>query len=112
MSITPISIVAPVQLTAAPVQYYTSSSIRTRIDKATFTNTDIANAHTVTIYIVPHGVAASAENAITTQRSIAATETWNGTDLVGHILPALSSIWAAASAGNTVTMAISGVQIS
>lgn len=110
MSITPAQLIAPQQLTNAAVTYYTSSSLTTRIDKFSVTNTT-GGAVTITIYIVPSGGSASASNTITYQRSVNAGQTWNCPDVVGQVMKSGDFIQALASAGASLTVMASGVQI-
>jgi len=111
MATTPLTLVAAQQLSNAAATYYTSTSIKTRIEKATVTNNDTV-ARTVTIHIVASGGSESASNRITNARSIAAGETWHCGDLVGHIMPVDSTLRALASANTALTFMVSGSQLS
>lgn len=110
MSITPAQLIAPQQLTNAAATYYTSTSLTTRIDKLSVTNTT-GGAVTVTIYLITVGGSASAANTITYQKSINAGQTWNCPDVVGQVLKNGDFIQALASANASLTIMASGVQI-
>jgi len=111
MAVTPLQIIAPQQLTGSAATLYTSSNIKTRVDKMTLTNTDSA-AHQVTIYLIAAAGTAGAANTITSAHSVAAGETWNCPDMVGQILPPGSFIQAFADTGAKVTISAAGTQLS
>ena len=109
MAITPISLVPPQALISTIKTYYTAT-MRTRIDKVTFTNTDGGSANTVSTYIVPTGKTATSNTQISVTHSIAPTETWNCPDLIGQILETGTTLQAAGAAA--VTISVAGVLIS
>lgn len=111
MAVNPIQLVAPQQLTNASATYYTSTNIKTRIDKLSCVNTT-AGAVTVTIYIVPSGGSVGASTTLTSARALAAGETWNCPDVVGQIMAAADTLRALASANTSITIMASGTQIS
>jgi hypothetical protein len=111
MGITPKALVTPQQIANATTTYYTSTGLRTRIDKLTVTN-PTAGAATVTIYLVPSGGSAGDSTTISKTKSVASLETWNCPDVVGHILEAGGTLQAVASAATTLTLAVSGAQLS
>lgn len=111
MTITPVQLIAPQQLTNAAAIYYTSTNIKTRVDKMSLTNVD-TNPHTVTMYLVPNAGSPGVTNTITKTRSIAAGTTWNSPDFVGQILNAGDTIQALADANTSVVISSAGVQIS
>lgn len=111
MTITPIQIV-PAQYVTNPLStFYISTNIKTRIDKATFTNNDTV-AHTVSVYLVPNGASANASNLIVNQRSLSARTTYHAPELIGHILGPGDSIQASVDTNTTVAFAAAGVTIS
>jgi hypothetical protein len=110
MSITIAQLVSPQQLTNATATYYTSTNIKTRIDKLTVSN-PTSSAATVTIYLVPSGGSASDATTISKTKTVNAGETWNSPDVVGLVLNAGGTIQAVASANTTLTIAAAGVQI-
>jgi hypothetical protein len=110
MSITPTVLIAPQQLTNAVASYYTSTNIKTRIDKLSITN-PTGSAATATLYLVPAAGAANAGTTITSAKSVAPGETWNCPDMVSQILLAGGTIQAVASVGATLTISSAGVLI-
>lgn len=111
MAVTPVNFVAPQQIANSATTYYTSTSIKSRIDALSVAN-PTAGAVTVTIYIVPSGGAVGDSTTLVKTRSIAAGETWTGLGVVGQIMPADSTLRAVASAATSLTLMASGVQIS
>lgn len=109
MAITPIQLVQPQAMIATTKTYYTAT-MRTRIDKATFTNTDGASAHTVSNYLVPSGGTASSGTQISVTHSLAPGETWNCPDLVGQILEAGGTFQS--TGATSITISLAGVLIS
>lgn len=112
MTITPIQLVAGQYLTGSAAVYYTSTNIKTRIDKATLSNSDASTAHTVTVYLVPSGASPGASNIVIVQRSIASKITYHCPELVGHILSPGDTLQAFADTTNEVSFAAAGVTIS
>lgn len=111
MSITPIQLISPQQITDAAATYYSSVNIKTRIDKMSFTNTD-SMAHTVTLYLIPSGGTAGDGNTITSAHGVAAGETWNCPDAVGQILALGGFIQAKADTASVITISAAGATIS
>lgn len=111
MAQTPTVLVTPQLVANSTTTYYTGSNIKTRIDKATITNVNAA-ARTVTIYVVPSGGSAGDSTMIVKARSIAPSETWNVTDLIGHIMPADAILQLAASNASSLTLYVTGTTIS
>lgn len=111
MAVLQRALVLPQQLTASTATYYTSTSLKTRIDKLTITN-PTGTARTVTIYLVPSGGTAGDSNTLTSAKTVAAGETWNCPDVVGHVLEDGGTLQAGASAATALTIAASGVTIS
>lgn len=100
-------LVPPDFLTATAATYYTVPASKTvQIDQASVFNSD-ASARTVTIYLVPSGGTASAENAIVTALSLAAGETKLVPEL-NHKLTEAMTIQALASSANVVALTVSG----
>jgi hypothetical protein len=110
--ISPLSLIAPQQLTnAAAVYYKTPNGIVTQIRKLTFTNTT-GGAITVTIYLVPPAGTAADANTIVKTRSIATLATFEAFEVEGHLLPTGWTIQALASANTSVTVCGSGIELS
>lgn len=111
MSITLNVLVSPQLVLNSTQTYYTSTNIRTRIDKVTVTNTT-GSADTITLYLVVQDGTAGASNTITSAKSIAAGETWNCPDLIGQILQSGGTIQAKAGTSSTaLTFSVAGAQI-
>lgn len=110
MALTPAVLISPQQVAAAATTYYTSTGLKTRIDKLTVTN-PTATARSITIYLVPSGGPTDDTTTITKDKVINAGETWNCPDAVGQILGASGTIRAVASAATALTISAAGVQI-
>lgn len=111
MAVTPKTLVASQQLTNSNATYYTATNVRTIIDKFTLTNTT-AGAVTATIDLVDSGGAAGASERMISARSIAAGETYTCPELVGHILNTGDTIQGLASANTSITIRVSGREVS
>lgn len=111
MALTLVNMMAPQQIANSATTYYTSTSLKTRIDALSVSNPTSAGA-TVTVYIVPSGGAVGDSTTIVKTRSIAPNETWPGTGLVGQVMPSDSTLRMVASAATTLTGMASGAQIS
>lgn len=85
MSVTIAQLVSPQTISDAITAYYTSTNVKTRIDKLTVGNPS-ATARTVSLYLVPSGGSPSDANVITKTKSIAPGETWNCPDMIGQVL--------------------------
>ena len=110
MSTTPKSMVNGVTLTVTAATYYTATSVRAVIQKATFTN-DHTGVVTVTINIVPSGGSAGYANRITKAKSIAAGETWACQDMINHELEKGGFISMLASVTAKIGCRISGYEV-
>lgn len=109
-TITPVQLVAPVQLGNADASLYSpATSTSAQIGRAVFTNTS-ASATTITAGITP----ASALGASTTMisaRPIAPGESYVSPELAGAVLPANSQLHAFAGATGAVTLTVSGIVV-
>lgn len=110
MSLTPAQLVAPQLVTNAQTTVYTSTGLKTRIDKMSFTNTT-GSAATITVNLVPSAGAAASSNTITSAKSVNAGETWNCPDVVGHVLKSGDFISILGGTNNALTVMAAGVQI-
>ena len=99
------------QIANSATTYYTATNLRARIDKCTVCNTT-AGAINLTIYKVPSGGSASATNTLISARSIAAGETYTCPEVVGHWLEAGGFISALASAATSLSLEMSGIEVS
>lgn len=95
---------------AETTQYTAPTGVRTIVDKFTVTNTT-AGAVTITIKVVPSGGAAGASNVITQTASVAANSVYTAPEMVGQILNAGDFISTLASAAASLTIRISGREI-
>lgn len=111
MAVIQKSLIAPQQLTASAATYYTSTGVRTRVDKLSISN-PTGTARDVTIYLVPSGGSAGDSTTITKTKTVASLETWNCPDMVGQILEAGGTIQALASAVTALTISAAGTQMS
>lgn len=96
----------PVQLTNAAVNYYTAGAF-TLVGKCTVSN-PTAGAAAVTIYWVPSGQSAAADNAIVTARIVQPKESFDVWPLIGHVLNVGDMIAALASVGGVLNFFGSG----
>lgn len=110
MAVSITTLIAPQQLTNGVATYYTSTGVKTRIDKLTLTNTSAAPV-TVSLYLVASGGSAADSNTITSDKIVLVNETWNCPDMVGQVMVAGSTIQAIADTVNAVTISAGGAQI-
>lgn len=107
----PAQLVAPSQLTAAAVTYYTAPENTTaEISAATATNVT-ASARTVTVYIIPSAGSAASTNIVVRTRTVpanAAVQLW---ELIGQKLPAGSFLQALADGATAVNLTVGGYQV-
>jgi hypothetical protein len=111
MAVTPKGLIASQQLSGTNATYYTATGVRTIIDKMTLTNTT-AGAITATIDLVDSGGSAGASERIISARSIAAGETYNCPEAVGHILNPGDTIQGLAGSAASITIRASGREVS
>ena len=104
-------LVAPKQLESSQTAQYTATNVRAIIDKATVTNTSASNV-TLSVNLVTSGGAAGASNLIIDSRTIMPDETYLCPELVGQVLEAGSFISTIAGAATSLTMRVSGREIS
>lgn len=111
MATTNKRIIAGSQLTVSAATYYTApDSTKCVIKRLTLVNTT-AGAVTATVYLVVSGGTASDANTITKTRTLAANETWDCASAEGHVIEAGGTIQALASAGTSITIIGSGVEV-
>lgn len=109
-TVTPVQLVAPVQLAgtdAAPV-YTVPTGTSAKIGRAVFYNSDTA-VHTITAGISLGGALTAATTLL--NRSLAPKETYVSPELAGANIPAGSAIRAFAETGSQVTFTASGLTI-
>ena len=110
MTITVKVLVPPKQLENSQTTQYTATNCRAIIDKFTVTNTSASNI-TVSVNLVTNGGTAGASNLIVDDRSIVPNETYTFPELVGQALESGSFISTIASAATSLTMRVSGREI-
>jgi hypothetical protein len=104
-------LVPPKQLENAQTSQYTATNVRAIIDKATITNTS-ANNVTVSVNLVTVSGSAGNSNLIIDNRTIVPDETYLCPELVGQVLEAGGFISTIAGAATSLTMRVSGREIS
>ena len=111
MAVTLKVLVPPKQLENSQTSQYTATNVRAVIDKATITNTS-ANNVTVSVNLVTVSGSAGASNLIIDTRTIVPDETYLCPELVGQVLEAGGFISTIAGAGTSLTMRVSGREVS
>jgi hypothetical protein len=111
MAVTLKVLVPPKQLESSQTSQYTATNVKAIIDKATITNTS-ANNVTVSVNLVTVSGSAGASNLIIDTRTIVPDETYLCPELVGQVLEAGSFISTIAGAGTSLTMRVSGREVS
>ena len=110
-TITHKTLVDGVGLTTAMVALYTAPvNTTTKITRATFTN-NYTLPVTVTINLVPSGVAINYTNQIAKEYVLAAGKTWSCPDIENHNIVAGTIIYMMASVTGVVGCRISGFEI-
>jgi hypothetical protein len=109
MTTTTVVLVASKQAENAQTTQYTSTGIKTIIDKFTVTNTTGGNV-TFAVNLVNSGGAAGAANLMFS-RTILAGQCYTCPELVGHTLEAGDFISTLAGAATSLTIRASGRQI-
>jgi hypothetical protein len=111
MAVTLKVLVPPKQLENTQTTQYTATNVRAIIDKATITNTS-ANNVTVSVNLVTVSGSAGASNLIIDTRTIVPDETYLCPELVGQVLEAGGFISTIAGTASTLTMRVSGREVS
>jgi hypothetical protein len=111
MAVTLKVLVPPKQLENAQTTQYTATNVRAIIDKATITNTS-ANNVTVSVNLVTVSGSAGVSNLIIDTRTIVPDETYLCPELVGQVLEAGGFISTIAGTASTLTMRVSGREVS
>jgi hypothetical protein len=109
-TVTPVQLVAPLQLAGADAVVYTAPAVTSaKIGRAVFCNTT-AGALTITAGITTGG-ANTAATTLISARSIAPGESYVSPELAGAVIPAGSALHAFASAATSVTFTAIGLTI-
>ncbi len=111
MAVTARVLVPPKQLENTQTAQYTATNVRAIIDKATVTNTSASNV-TLSVNLVTVSGSASSSNLIIDNRTIVPDETYLCPELVGQVLEAGGFISTIAGAATSLTMRVSGREIS
>lgn len=109
MTVTVKCLVEAKQAENSQTTQYTSTAMKTIIDKATVTNTT-GGAVTFAVNLVPSGGAAGDDNMIV-EKNIAANSTYTLPEAVGQVLEAGDFISTLAGAATSLTIRFSGRQI-
>jgi hypothetical protein len=104
-------LVPPKQLEATQTTQYTATSVRAIIDKATVTNTDSV-ARTFSVNLVTSGGSAGNANLVIDTRTVQPDETYLCPELVGQVLAPGGFISTIASNATSLTMRVSGREVS
>lgn len=110
MSVTVKVLVPAKQAEATQTTQYTATNCKTIIDKFTVTNTSAANV-TISVNLVTNGGSAGASNLIMDARAIAPDETYTCPELVGQALEPGGFISTLASTATSLTIRVSGREI-
>jgi hypothetical protein len=104
------TLVPPKQMEAVQTTQYTATAAKALIDKATVTNTDTVN-RTFSVNLVQVGGVAGNANLIIDDRSVVPGETYLCPELVGQELDPGAFISTIASNATSLTLRISGREI-
>jgi hypothetical protein len=111
MTVTVTVLVPPKQMEASQTTQYTATNVRAIIDKATVTNTDTVS-RTFSVNIVTSGGSAGVSNLVIDTRTVQPDETYLCPELVGHVLAPGGFISTIASAATSLTLRVSGREVS
>jgi len=110
MTVTVKTLVPPKQMEAVQTTQYTATAAKALIDKATVTNTDTVN-RTFSVNLVQVSGTASNSNLIIDDRTVVPGETYQCPELVGQELDPGAFISTIASNATSLTLRISGREI-
>jgi hypothetical protein len=111
MAISFKNLVPPVQVAATQSAQYTASAVKAVIDKCTVVNTSSVNV-SFSLNIVSSGNTAGVDNLVIDAVTIEPNETYMCPETIGHILEAGSFISTLASVATSLTLRISGRELS
>ena len=109
MTTTVVALIKSKQAESAQTTQYTSTGLKTIIDKFTVTNTTAGNV-TFAVNLVPSGGAAGSSNLMFS-KSILAGQTYTWPELIGHVLEAGDFISTLADAATSLTIRAAGRQV-
>jgi hypothetical protein len=104
-------LVPPKQMENSQTAQYTATAVKAIIDKVTVTNTGASNA-TFSVNLVTVSGSAGNSNLVIDTKTVVPDETYLCPELVGQVLEAGSFISTIASAATTLTLRVSGREIS
>lgn len=110
MAVTSTVLIASKQAENSQTTQYTAVNCKAIIDKFTVTNTT-SGAVTFSCNLVASGGSASNSNLVINAKSIAAGETYNCPEVIGHTLLASGFISTLAGASTSLTIRASGREI-
>ena len=105
------NLVPPIEVAATNTAQYTASAVKAVIDKCTITNTNTVNV-AFSLNIVSSGGTASNSNLIIDAVTIEPNETYMCPEIISQILEAGSFISTLASVATSLTLRISGRELS
>ena len=111
MAITNKALAEGVQLTNAAATYYTAPALTTTILKKLTVTNSTAGAVSLTVYLVPSAGTAGVTNIVTSAKSIAAGAVYEAYEAENHVLNPGDTLQAFASAGASLTLRASGIEI-
>jgi hypothetical protein len=109
MAVTVKNLIPAKELEIAQTTQYTANNVKAVIDKATITNTS-ANNQTFSVNIALGAV--GDDNLIIDNRTVLPGETYLCPELIGQVIENTGIISTIASTVNTLTLAVSGREIS
>lgn len=104
------ALVSGSQISNSATTYYTATNVQSRLDKCTVCN-NTAGAVTFDMWLVPSGGSSGASNQVIQDRSVNAGETYTCPEIVGQWLNAGQFVVAQASAATSLTLRISGIEV-
>lgn len=110
MTVTVTVLVPPKQMEATQTTQYTATNVRAIIDKATVTNTDTVS-RTFSVNLVTSGGSAGNSNLVIDTRTVQPDETYLCPELVGQVLAPGGFISTIASNATSLTLRVSGREI-
>lgn len=100
------------QLTTSVANYYSApAASKAQIQALTLTNTSGSPA-TATIHLVTSGGSATEANRVLSAKAVAAGDSYKVIEAIGHWLEPGGAIWAKASAGTSISLVASGIEVS
>lgn len=111
MSTTNTNLVPPKALESSQTAQYTSTGVKTIIDKATITNIT-SLVQTVSINLVISGGSPGSTNRVVNEARIYPNETYLCPELIGHVLNSGMYLSTLASAASSLVFMLSGRTIS